>query len=409
MDSIRHDASSNDTNINVCGEFVNNSSLSIDIDCSGVEWPAKQSLCQWPTSFQTYNPSFINFTVSSARKLLRGRTVFINGDSTSRRLMWSLCNFLATDNNNTTTNSSSHKRSGDGCCGTQRVDIHCNIPSVLAEDIMIEYNPALHWHDTIAWLHNGDGLNKAYRLRNQTNGLKGLSNYNNSIPPEQMPISKEATSIHIFHPVAASWHQCVPPNGQDRMNWTKLEPSCELNQAVSLESHDDTQEVACRLISDFCPRFENATINVNDESSSIYHNYTKPPLHIHGLTNVLSSRGVVQNDVFNSWMLRIAHATSSGSSNICKQSLRTGVSKRKFYSSNNGGGGVTSCGFHDQTTWMSINSSSPNVRADCMPSDGWAGIHIYNEYAQLMRVQLLLNSILKAEEESWKSQVRISY
>ena len=198
MDSIRHDASSNDTNINVCGEDVNNnSSLSIDIDCSGVEWPAKHSLCQWPTSFLS-NPSFINFTVSSARKLLRGRTVFINGDSTSRRLMWSLCNFLATDNNTTTTNSSSHKRSGDGCCGTHRVDIHCNIPSVLAEDIMIEYNPALHWHDTIAWLHTGDGLTKAYRLRNQTNGLKGLSNYNNSIPPEQMPISKEATSIFIY-------------------------------------------------------------------------------------------------------------------------------------------------------------------------------------------------------------------
>jgi len=154
---------------------------------------------------------------------------------------------------------------------------NCNIPSVLAEDIMIEYNPALHWHDTIAWLHNGGGLNKAYQLRNQTNGLKGLSNYNNSIPPEQMPISKEATSIHIFHPVAASWHQCTPPNGQDRMNWTKLEPSCELNQLVSLESHDDTQEVACRLISDFCPRFENATINVNDESSSI--TTTIPNLH----------------------------------------------------------------------------------------------------------------------------------
>ena len=29
LDSIRHDASSNDTNINVCGEDVNNSSLSI--------------------------------------------------------------------------------------------------------------------------------------------------------------------------------------------------------------------------------------------------------------------------------------------------------------------------------------------------------------------------------------------
>ena len=51
FDSIRNDASSNDTNINVCGEDVNNSSLSIDIDCSGVEWPAKHSLCQWPTSF----------------------------------------------------------------------------------------------------------------------------------------------------------------------------------------------------------------------------------------------------------------------------------------------------------------------------------------------------------------------
>ena len=39
---------------------------------------------------------------------------------------------------------------------------------------------------------------------------------------------------------------------------------------------------------------------------------------------------------------------------------------------------------------------------------GWDTL--YNEYAQLMRVQLLLNSILKfkAEEESWKSPLRIT-
>ena len=33
-----------------------------------------------------------------------------------------------------------------------------------------------------------------------------------------------------------------------------------------------------------------------------------------------------------------------------------------------------------------------------MPGERWNGIHIYNEYGQLMRVQLLLNSILRAEE-----------
>ena len=225
----------NSLHINICGQHMNmdNSSLGLDdFDCSGVPWPKKGVRpldqiykCPWPAALEDKNyiinngAPFVNFTPSLARSLLRGRTVFINGDSTSRRLMWSLCNFL----DDTTNATSPHKRSGEGCCSTHRVDIHCNLPSVLAADIMIEYNPPLFWDDTIAWLQNSCGLTKALTLRNHSS-LEGMQNMNNSIPPEQMPRSKKAKSIHIFHPVAATWHQCAVKDVKDvknGLNWTE--------------------------------------------------------------------------------------------------------------------------------------------------------------------------------------------
>ena len=51
----------------------------------------------------------------------------------------------------------------------------------------------------------------------------------------------------------------------------------------------------------------------------------------------------------------------------------------------------------DQTTYMRSSVDAPSVRHPCMPSDGWAGIHIMNEEAQLARVQTLLNAIWRAE------------
>ena len=129
----------------------------------------------------------------------------------------------------TTNATSPHKRSGEGCCGTHRVDIHCNLPSVLAADIMIEYNPPLLWDDTIGWLQNSCGLTKALTLRNHSS-LEGIQNMNNSIPPEHMPRSKKAKSIHIFHPVAATWHQCAVKNVKNGLNWTEtVSESIELS------------------------------------------------------------------------------------------------------------------------------------------------------------------------------------
>lgn len=135
--------------------------------------------------------------------------------------MWSLCNFL----DDTTNASSPHKRSGEGT-SSHTVDIHCNLPSVLEADIMIEYHPSLRWDDTVAWLESSCGLTKALTLRNHSS-LEGMRNMNNSIPPEQMPRSKQAKSIHIFHPVAASWHQCLG------VNWTET-VSIELSFCFSL-------------------------------------------------------------------------------------------------------------------------------------------------------------------------------
>ena len=115
-------------------------------------------------------------------------------------------------------------------------------------------------------------------------------------------------------------------------------------------------------------------------------------------TNVLATPGHSQNDRFNSFMLNVAHATSSGSTNTCNANAtttsQTTVANQRKYDHEKG----ISCGFHDQTTFMSANTTSISVRTDCMPGEGWNGIHIYNEYGQLMRVQLLLNSILRAEE-----------
>lgn len=303
--------------------------------------------------------NFINFTVASARDLLRGRTVFINGDSTSRRLMWSLCHFLADDSSP----SQPHTRTGEGCCGTHRVDIHCNLPSVLADDIIIEYNAPVLWKDSVAWFEKGP--TKAYNLRNQSM-LSGKAN--NSIPVDGMPKTKQAKSIHVFHPFAATWHQCIDRN--------ETEPTCDLNKDMGTDALD-VQETANQLVSSFCPRFESAVANL---SNFMYRNDT-PPLHMHGLTNVLAYReGKSGFDQFNGLMLTIAEASRS--------------EKRKQYD-------LTSCGFLDQTSWMATNASLKDVRSDCMPSDSWNNLHIYNEYGQLMRVQLLLNAIYKAEKE-WR-------
>ena len=357
-------ARASSSRINVCGEDADNSSLGEAVDCSGVPWPEGHGICPWPAA-ALGGTRVVNFTAASARDLLRGRTVLVNGDSTSRRLMWSLCHFLAEDANA----SAPHRRSGEGCCGTHRADIHCDIPSVLADDIMIEYKPSLLWDDSVDWLEKG-GLTKAHDLRNES-GLPGMGN--NSILPEDMPRTKRPRSVHVFHPLAATWHQCaVPHEDRSGLNWT--EPTCGLNRGAGAEPRD-VRGTARRLVGGFCPRFDAAAAGLFDVTGK----NDRPPLHIHGLTNLLAYRGgVQQSDRFNGLMLAVAQAAGSQQRKLCN---------------------LTSCGFFDQTTWMSTNASSMDVRLDCMPSDGWRNIHIYNEYGQLMRVQLLLNTILKTERE----------
>ena len=70
----------------------------------------------------------------------------IGGDSTSRRLMWALCNFLEGNflvKTSVTT---------DRCCGTRRVDIYCHLPTVLEHDILLLYNPVLFMPQVENWL-----------------------------------------------------------------------------------------------------------------------------------------------------------------------------------------------------------------------------------------------------------------
>ena len=54
------------------------------------------------------------------------------------------------------------------------------------------------------------------------------------------------------------------------------------------------------------------------------------------------------------------------------------------------------CTYMDQTELLRVPGTFAE-RAECAPGEDKQGLHVYNEYAQLMRVQLVLNSIRRAE------------
>jgi hypothetical protein len=84
--------------------------------------------------------------VDAARELLLGKTIVLGGDSTSRRLMHTLCKFLAGDLSNS-------DRSGEGCCGTSRQDVYCLVPALSRKhDILLLCKPALVYPDITKWI-----------------------------------------------------------------------------------------------------------------------------------------------------------------------------------------------------------------------------------------------------------------
>jgi len=158
-----------------------------------------------------------NFTVAEARSLLRGKTVVIGGDSTSRRLNNALCEFLLNNRTsyvhllNQEANILPEKRTrdGDGCCATARSwPINCNHPVVTKEsDIMLRFSPNEHY-DSLANFVAPKYLTKQALLRNTTADIDGGPNreWHNTILNASLPPSKRPRAMHFFSPAAASWH-----------------------------------------------------------------------------------------------------------------------------------------------------------------------------------------------------------
>eukprot|EP00040_Diaphanoeca_grandis_P031139 m.185782 g.185782 ORF g.185782 m.185782 type:complete len:456 (+) comp32242_c0_seq3:418-1785(+) len=382
------------TRADVCG--IENGSPLPARDCSDREWEdGVTQLCPWPSDWIREN-GFTNFTVENARALLKGKTITISGDSTSRRLMWALCNFLA---NNATQKGA---RSGEGCCGTSRVDITCNHPTVLELDIMLRYTPILRYDELQAWV-SGPGIRRERSIRRQK-GLPNAVNKLNNVAPESMPRSKAATAVHLFLPMTGTWHQDLGCSdiSPDQLITDHLDTQgqpCGFNDYVNFSGVVDvlkqgeyvntTTTSACALASTFCRRFADTVTRVQHAPS-----YDHAPIFGYGLTNMLtheSSRGYANQ---NAWMETLARATHTVDEGECavfgKHTPLKRVSVANGYS----------CGYLDQTTWMANRSTSgPNLRRlDCMPGEKLQGIHVYNEYGQLMRVQHVLNTIANAEE-----------
>jgi hypothetical protein len=145
--------------VNVCGAKVqewNQSAAScLNLNTSGqtgATGPKPWSFCtcpwpaQWGPRWGAGPGGWVNFTVDAARELLRGKTVVLGGDSTSRRLLHTMCKFLAG-------NVSTSDRSGEGCCGTRRIDVYCLVPAVTREhDIMLLNAPMLVYPDILRWM-----------------------------------------------------------------------------------------------------------------------------------------------------------------------------------------------------------------------------------------------------------------
>ena len=186
--ALRATVASDPTEVDICGLPVATSALPYR-DCSNLTWftaarhsttrdsdplvnpdnastPAerlmaeakarKRFMCPFPEPLA--DPAaggWKNFTVAEARSLLRGKTVVIGGDSTSRRLNNALCEFLLNNRTsfehllNQEANILPEKRTrdGDGCCATDRSHpVNCNHPVVTKEsDIMLRFSPNEHY------------------------------------------------------------------------------------------------------------------------------------------------------------------------------------------------------------------------------------------------------------------------
>lgn len=141
------------------------------------------------------SPHFQNFSISEARDLLKGKTIVIAGDSTSRRLFWTLCNWLAQGSTTSRTDPFLIDK-----LGGYRA-IYCNETVVTRElDILLVYQGSIKFDGTLNLLR----LVKTYPSTRDNQELKSRT----KILAVNMP-RKHTKSVHIFEP-AISYHMLSP-------------------------------------------------------------------------------------------------------------------------------------------------------------------------------------------------------
>lgn len=350
--------------------------------------------CPWPGFPREY-------TSDAARRLLRGKTVVVSGDSTSRRLMWALCRFLS---GNVSAAVDGNPDPGAGCCSTKRVWIYCNRPEVTASgDILLAYSPILRFPEYDTYF--ASAVQNALRLRGQLRLASTLGpDWGNDVPPEQMPPSRVPRAVHMFAPAAATWHAHMGDGGACGAmlpgRWGSWNVTCA--GAEKFAGHPDVQRAlaagqppnatdtaACALTAAFCARFA-AAVPLATAASRL------PPtakVYGHGMSNVLAETGSRKGfDRDNRWQLRVASALNP----TARAAMCSSAGLQMLSGSSEG-----LCRGLDQTSWMEQPPGSGR-RASCVVADGWArgaGLHTSVAGAMMLRVQLLLNAVEAAEPE----------
>jgi len=168
---------------------------------------------------------------------------------------------------------------------------------------------------------------------------------------------------------------------------------------------------ACVLTASFCDRFVRGAANIVTPSGE-----RRPPVYAHGLSTTLAfAGGRMFSDIVplvNPWLATLARAMNPRTrSALCRDVFPN--ERLQYHNTVD----RVHCGFVDQTSLfyepppalilpagvdsaVHTSNASSARRSECAGFDGWQNIHMYGELPQLMRVQLVLNSVRRAEEEA---------
>lgn len=127
--------------------------------------------------------SFRNFSVQEAYQLLKGKTIVLGGDSSSRRLMWAFCSWLA--------QNSCEPVAVDG--KKQYGRVYCNLPMITRQlNILLVYEGALGFAGLNTFLGKVEYFSDLRRFQLlQGQGI-------NSVLSRDMPKMKKTKAVHFF-------------------------------------------------------------------------------------------------------------------------------------------------------------------------------------------------------------------